>query len=137
MPLQLTKEQVKVAAEWWAKKLIACKQSGLSEAERRDPATRSYQLAEMLMTLSKPSVTMEQIEAFQSRLEGIIEGWQSDYLCLSVDYGPCLELAECLTAAGIPNTTGTLPIKTRMWFGGTTEGVSVSYGYGAPEERIA
>jgi len=124
--------QIEAAVNWWADKLNACKQSGLSEEERRDPANRSYELAEMLMTLCRPEVSAEQVEKFKQSLATQIEG-KKPY-CLSVDYGPDMTLGQALRDAAIPITHGTLPIKTNMWL---QDGkVEVSYGYGAPIETI-
>lgn len=125
-------KQVEAAVNWWADKLTACKQSGLSAEERRDPANQSYQLAEMLMILSKPKVTNEQIDKFKESLSTQIEA-KKPY-CLSVDYGPDMVLGRALADAGIDAGMGTLPIKTTMWL--DDDKVTVRYGYGAPVETI-
>jgi len=124
--------QIEAAVNWWADKLRFCKQSGLSAEERRDPANQGYQFAEILMTISKPSVTDEQIEKFKQSLAAQIEN--NRIRTLSVDYDPDRTLADALIAARIPDDKGTLPIKTTMWLDDGK--VSVRYGYGAPEEII-
>ena len=123
---------IEAAVNWWADKLTACKQSGLSAEERRDPANQSYQLAEMLMLMNKPAVTEEQLEKFKMALTATLNCGIP--YCISVDYQPDCTLYEALQFAGISADMGTLPIKTNMWI---RDGqVEVSYGYGAPIERI-
>lgn len=126
-------KHIEIAVNWWADKLKGCKHSGLSEEERRDPANNSYQLAEMLMTLSKPKVTDEQINKFKESLTALLE--QNIPYAISVDYGPDTTLRTALDAAGIDAGMGTLPIKTVMWIDG--ESVKVRYGYGADVETLA
>jgi methylaspartate ammonia-lyase len=132
--MAMTNEQINVAVEWWADKLRTCKQSGLSPEERRDPANRSYELAEIMMHLNKPKVDDEQVHKFADHLRAAMTALTGDYLCLSVDYGPDQLLADALAASGVRNTMGTLPIKTCMWL--DKGGVSVRYGYGAAEESL-
>jgi hypothetical protein len=86
----------------------------------------------MLMTLSKPKVTDEQIEKFKMCLTAAIN--TDNPHCLSVDYGPDMILGRCLQFAGISADMGTLPIKTVMWIDGET--VQVRYGYGAETETL-
>ena len=124
--------QVSKAVDWWADKLRGCKQSGLSEDERRDPANNSYQFAEMLMTLNKPKVSDEQIDKFKRSLQEQIVNLKP--FCISVDYGPDTYLRTALNAAEINADMGTLPIKTTMWL--DDDKVQVRYGYGEQIETL-
>lgn len=128
-------EQIQAAADWWGERLTNCRHSGLSAQERGRPEKDSYQFAEMLMTIARPSVTDEQIERFKSALVSALaaDTYEARYGVLDVDYGPCKLLSDALEAAEIPNRS-TLPIKTIMWLRDGT--VTVSYGYGAPIETI-
>lgn len=128
----MTTESIKAAVEWWADKLKACKQSGLSAAERKDPGNRGYELAEMLMSMNKPAVTDDQIAKFSESLTAQIA--EGNIHHLGVDYGPDVPLFGALKAAGIRADMGTLPIKTSMWL--DADRVSVRYGYGSAEETI-
>ena len=47
-------EIINKAVDWWADKLVSCKQSGLSNAERQTGSNRNYEIAEMLMSVTKP-----------------------------------------------------------------------------------
>jgi hypothetical protein len=128
-----TQENIALAVNWWADKLVACKNSGLSEEERRDSRNRDYGLAEIFMTLSKPKVTPEQIDKFKAKLSELLAG-KTPY-CMGVDYGPDMNLRAALEHAEIPIANGVLPIKTNMWI--SERGVEVSYGYGAPIEKLS
>lgn len=135
MSEQPTKVAIEKAVEWWADKLRSCKNSGLSAAERRNPASGAYQMAEMLMTATKPKVTDEQIETFKSLLASTFKSWPAGaHIWLDVDYHPDRALADALAGAGIENAMGVLPIKTSMWIEG--DKVSVRYGYGADEVQL-
>lgn len=125
-------EAIEAAFQWWADKLRSCKQSGLSAEERIDPRNDAYQMAEMLMTISKPKVTDEQITKFSESLTAKLADGKIRYL--GVDYGPDMILRSALAESGISAEMGTLPIKTSMWL--DADKVSVRYGYGAPEETI-
>lgn len=122
-----------VAARWWADRLRDCRHSGLSPEERRDPANKNYQFAELLMTMNRPVVSDEQIEAFRLALR---RGLESDAAasCVAVDYGPDPILGNALEAAQIPDRS-TLPIKTVMWIHDDGS-VRVKYGYGAEIQEI-
>ena len=125
-------EGLKVAVDWWADKLRGCKHSGLSAEERSDRRNDGYQMAEMLMTITKPKVTDEQIAKFSEHLLATLKAGNVQWL--DVDYGPCGQLYDALVAAKIEPGMGTLPIKTSMWI--DADKVSVRYGYGAPEKQI-
>ena len=127
-----TDKQIEVAADWWAARLTDCKNSGLSVEERREPKNLAYQFAELLMNGSRPTVTDEQATVFRSELVANLkkaDGWTAR--TIGVDYGPDPVLDEALRVAGIPTTTGTLPIKTVMWLSDDGS-VAVRYGYGSP-----
>lgn len=97
MSEQPTKVAIEKAVEWWADKLRSCKNSGLSAAERRNPASGAYQMAEMLMTATKPKVTDEQIETFKSLLASTFKSWPAGaHIWLDVDYHPDRALADAL-----------------------------------------
>lgn len=128
-------EQIAAAAQWWADRLVSCKQSGLSEEERRDPGNRAYEFGELLMKLGKPTVIPEQIDLFRLALISNIErAHPYEQHCISVDYHPDRVLEDALMSAQIP-VANAMPIKTTMWLrdDGT---VAVRYGYGAPVETI-
>lgn len=132
MTTELTTEQTKAAVSWWADKLVACKHSGLSAEERRQPENSSYQLAEMFMAMSKPKVSAEQVDKFKVSLFNQIQNLKP--YCISVDYGPDSYLRTACDSAGIDAGMGTLPIKTTMWLDDGK--VTVRYGYGAEPETI-
>ena len=48
---ELTDGQINKATEWWADRVAAPKFDGLNDAERKDPANESYQMAEVLATV--------------------------------------------------------------------------------------
>jgi hypothetical protein len=125
--MQIEAEVIRKAVDWWADKLIACKNSGLSSEERSDPANRGYQMAEALMALTKPKVSQEQIDKFKNELTRVLENYKPH--SLMVDYNPDGWLTQSLEAAGISSDMGVLPIKTRMHI--EADKVEVSYGYGA------
>jgi hypothetical protein len=132
----MTTAQFEAAARWWAGKLRHCRQSGLSAAERGRPENRAYEIAEMLMTINRPTVSDEQIERFTSALvENLETANQRDRQCLGVDYHPDRVLEEALVTVGITANMGTLPIKTMMWLRDDGS-VAVRYGYGADIEVI-
>ena len=112
---KLTESQVKKATEWWADRVCAPTFSGLSEAERRDPANDSYQFAEMLAGMATESVDGGQREKFIAALkEGLEAENYNSFLGLSVDYHPCQFLARAADKAGISKSN--FPWKTYMHF---------------------
>jgi len=136
MSQQVTREQITAAAEWWAARLQNCRNSGLSAEERADPSNRQYQFAEVLMQAGRPIVADAQVSAFRDALARRLEqASPGEQRTIGVDYGCDPVLGDALTEAGIPNRTGTLPIKTMMWLrdDGT---VAVRYGYGAEVQVI-
>jgi hypothetical protein len=131
-----TEEQREAAAAWWSERLRACKNSGLSDSERANPANSVYELGEMLMDLARPSVSEEQVERFRTALlRRLSEAAPFESRTLGVDYGADRLLADSLAEAEIPDRIGTLPIKTVMWLRDDNT-VAVRYGYGAPIEQI-
>lgn len=125
---------IKVAVDWWADKLSFCKQSGLTEEDRKNSDYNYYQAAEVLISMNKPKVSNDQIEEFSRQLTKFLTDFQRDSIILSVDYNPDYILSQALEFSKIPNETGVLPIKTVMWI--NNDKVEVKYGYAAPREKL-
>ena len=132
---KLTDEQIEKAVTWWASVIVNPVFDGLSDEERRDPQNNSYQMAEMLATVSHKNPTSEQLEAFKSSLREQLKADEDSIRGLHVDYGPDHILHEATEAAGIEVGMSLFPWKTNMYFG-DDGGVKVSAGYRAPMESL-
>lgn len=124
--------QFEVAAQWWADRLRDCVHNGLSPDERRDPQNFGYQIAEMLMTVGRPTITLEQVEAFKTALIAGLRDAKYPPYSIGVDYHPDELLSRALITADIPVANGVLPIKSHMALN-DDGAVKVSYGYAAPQ----
>jgi len=126
----MTAEQIRVACNWWGNAL---------RRPKFDAGADSPQLAMTEEVLERTaeyySITEEQIASFKVRLTTLLEKDPNGligFYGLHVDYDPDATLREALTHADIP--TSRAPIKTNMNF--HDGGVYVSYGYGAPWEKL-
>lgn len=99
-------DYVKVAVDWWANAILSPK---LDNGEEM-PAMLTG-----LISGSAKSYTAEQIKLFKDTLaEGIMEKMKERPVCeISVDYHPCLILAEAGQKIGVPDMLG-YPWKTDM-----------------------
>lgn len=99
-------DYVKAAVDWWANAILSPK---LDNGEELPAMLTS------LISGSAKSYTEEQIKLFKDTLaEGIMEKMKERSVCeISVDYHPCLILAEAGEKIGVPNMTG-YPWKTDM-----------------------
>ena len=139
----MTAEQIDAAVDWWADRLRNKQFSGLSPEERMSGENTGYQVAEMMAgDMSKKeaaNITDEQVKLFKISLGHLITdrvAKGNGFVYLSVDYGPDMNLAQCLEFAGLPVSSTILPWKTTMWL--TEErGVEVAAGYRAEMEKIA
>lgn len=120
-------EIAKMAAEWWADKIIDPK---MDMGEYTVSALFAMSMAKALV---KP-VNNETKEVFILNLSQIIEQKLNECqsTILDVDYGPCGELRQAAKQSGISESN--FPIKTVMWI--DRNRISVRYGYGAKEEYI-
>ena len=139
----MTGEQIDAAVDWWANRLRDKKFSGLSAEERTNGENSGYQMAEMLaggMAREEAAdISDEQIKLFKIALGHLILDRLSNgngFVCLSVDYGPDMNLAKCLESANLPVSSTILPWKTTMWLS-EERGVQLGYGYGAEAKKIA
>ena len=99
-------DYVKAAVDWWANAILSPK---LDNGEEM-PA-----MLTRLISGSAKSYTEEQIKLFKDTLaEGIMEKMKERSVCeISVDYHPCLILAEAGQKIGVPDMLG-YPWKTDM-----------------------
>ena len=99
-------DYVKVAVDWWANAILSPK---LDNGEEMPAKLTS------LIVGSTKSYTEEQIKLFKNTLaEGIMEKMKERPVCeISVDYHPCLILAEAGQKIGVPDMLG-YPWKTDM-----------------------
>lgn len=130
----LTSGQVESAANWWADRVCAPVFDGLSDEERKDPSSKSYEHSEMLASLLVVDVKESTRDKFIDALKNILS--DDDFGPrggLHVDYHPDGNLAKAAKTAGIPGTN--FPWKTNMWF--TDDGrVKAGCGYGSAIEYI-
>jgi hypothetical protein len=129
----LTDEQIEKAVNWWAERIACPKFDGLSQEERKDPANRSYQMAEVMASMLVEPIDNSVSDKFKAELRKQLENDYNPYHGLHVDYGPDLILGNAAQAAGV--SAHNFPWKTSMYFGedGT---VKVRSGYSAPMETI-
>lgn len=99
-------DYVKAAVDWWANAILSPK---LDNGEEMPAMMTS------LISRSAKSYTAEQIKLFKDTLaEGIMEKMKERPVCeISVDYHPCLILAEAGQKIGVPDMLG-YPWKTDM-----------------------
>jgi len=117
----LTREQISVAVEWWAKSLKSHKYDNGDDS-------RSGRMAVMLALLSRGSGPSDsQIETFKSALADELGKAKNDYYSVDTDYGPGYVLGIAADKAGINGSA--FPWKTLMYF--RNGGVQVASGYGA------
>jgi hypothetical protein len=119
----LSKQQIAVAVAWWADAVSSPK------FDNGDPSLAGGMTAALAAMASKP-VSDAQREAFKVALADVLSSRNISFV--SVDYGPCQELALALMAAGIPRENA--PWKTVMSFHGG--GAQVKYGYGATYQDL-
>lgn len=135
---KLTQQQIEVAVKWWCDILRGPKKfSGLSDEERRSGQNRSYEMAEMMATLTavENRPQDDKVAKFGEKLAELLANigfWHGSGI--GVDYNPDATLRAALDAAGIRIGMTTLPWKTSMSF--YNGGVEVHCGYGAPVEKL-
>ena len=141
----MTDEQIDAAVDWWANLLRDKEFSGLSAEERTNGENAGYQMAEMLAggvaQKEAADISDEQVKLFKVALGHLIidrlAKSKNGFFHLGVDYGPDMNLSQCLQFAGLPPHSSTiLPWKTVMWMD-DARGVEVGYGYGAEAKKIA
>ena len=132
---KLTDEQIEKATNWWADAMVNPRFDGLSNEERRDPQNDSYQLAEVMATVSHKNPTNEQLGVFKASLREQLKSDEYAIRGLHVDYGPDSMLCDAAKAAGIDITMSLFPWKTNMYFRDDGS-VTVSAGYRAPVECL-
>lgn len=122
--------QIEAACAWWAK-AIECPK--FDNGDKSEAGGMTTVLATMLA--ARHEAAPENVERFKAalatRLAPNEKGWQP--FCLSVDYGPCRELADAADAAGISYSR--FPYKTVMW-AGDDGSLTVRHGYGAPIQTV-
>lgn len=122
----LSETQIDAAVEWWGKAFENPKFQTLRPDDSSE-GSRPAGMAQLMATAAHETPTADSIVKFKDALR---EKLQLGEVRLSVDYGPSLELAKCLEAAGGGKGISSLPWKTSMRFDG--EGVQVACGYGEP-----
>lgn len=133
----ISQRQIQVAVAWWMNALRSPTFKTLGDEERGNTSSAAMELAEAMagMRAAGRALTEDAIRRFGEKLaESIGRDGFGGYPVLSVDYGPCAELAEALEAAGIRSRVDTLPWKTSMRF--RDGGVTVCCGYRAPTETL-
>jgi len=129
----LTDEQIKKAAEWWADHVARPTFKTLSDEERSDPGSQPAAFAELLAHALVEPITEEQREKFISALSEDLKNSGNSHWGLSVDYGPDQRLSMAADKAGI--SSNNFPWKTNMWFD-EDGGVTVSLGYGGERQKL-
>lgn len=123
------------AAAWWAQQLGA-PVFRMVDDQADAESNRTAFFAESMQSLlaSRHPVSSGQGEKFVAALAPKIEEMlgRANWVSLSVDYGPDLELAEAAEVAGI--STSRFPWKTHMSI--TRDYVTASLGYRAPSRLI-
>lgn len=117
----LTKEQIGVAVEWWAK---ALRNPKFDNGDDSNAGGMAMVLA-LMARGNGPSAG--QIETFKSALAVELEKAKNDYYSVNTDYGPGYVLGLAADKAGISGSA--FPWKTMMYF--QNGGVQVACGYGA------
>lgn len=120
-------ENINAAVNWWA------------EAIQHPKMDNGDDNLAMLLTMfggrtSRRQLTEADLQTFREKLTGGISEQMEDRgrVTLSVDYGPDHILGEAGAAIGLGQFD--FPCKTTMWI--TETEVSVSAGYGAPQQTI-
>lgn len=118
------KEEIKVAAKWWADQLRS--------NPKHDNGDALHNVMFAILANHLTPLSNEQVEKFEQELISRLE--KTDHLYhIGVDYGADLRLRESCEAAGI-DCENRFPVKSSMWF--EPGKVSVSRGYRAPIEVI-
>lgn len=130
------KEQIEVAAKWWADQF----RHGTKQ-DNGDGMTT------ILATVIGSRIeTASKADAFEAALKELLPDhllrcWTpedpscgSSLRCLSCDYGPCQLLQEAAHRAGIDPFCPPFPMKTVMWI--NPDSVRVKHGYGAPDQVL-
>jgi len=125
MNSKLSKKQIEAAVEWWSNALKSPKFQTIRPGDN-DPGSRPALMAEVMAEKAHKAPEEESAYKFKEALRKLLKKGQ---VRLSVDYGPCRELGECLAEAGI-DPSMSLPWKTHMSF--HDDGVQVACGYGEP-----
>ena len=131
MIMNVTPEQAKAAAQWWAEQVCHPTFSALSDDERKSQDSLPTFFAEMMAWVSTQPVSPEQKRAFAEALETAII--KEDQHILHVDYGADPTLTEAAKKAGISHRN--FPWKTTMWIE-DSGAIWVRLGYGAPRTII-
>lgn len=129
------KEQIAVAAKWWADRLR-------EEAKQDNGDAMTTIFASMVAGAIKKT-TPEQADEFEKKLAELLVGhlsrsewkedqphWGSYMRVLETDYHPCKCIRDAAEHAGICGDCPPFPMKTIMWI--NPDSVKVGYGYGAP-----
>lgn len=121
----LTKEQIWIAANWWADKF--------SNPTFDNGANDSLNsMAQLLASRLVQPIDREKVVAVFVRELTAYQGL-GRFPSLSVDYDPTLQLLHIMNKAQVPR--GNAPWKTRMFFH-EDGAVSARAGYGAPEVAV-
>ena len=124
------KEQIEIAAKWWADQLRA--------GTKQDNG--DFMQSALATVLTHPE-DPQKVNLFEQALKDLLpehlsKCWDTNlpglgsYLrCLACDYHPEEALAEAAKIAGIPATCPPFPMKTVMWV--NPDSVKVKHGYRA------
>ena len=135
------KEEIKVAAKWWADQLRQSPRHDNGDAFQSGLAT--------LLASQVGHPSEEQIARFERELAELLSvqdafqgdswipsrpEWASYARCIGCDYHPDRVISDALRKAGIESFSLLLPFKTVMQI--NPGEVNVAYGYGAPFKTI-
>ncbi len=127
--MKLTDVQINAAVEWWGKALEDPKFQTIRPDDTSE-GSRPAGMAELMASAAHKKPGEDNIRKFKEALREKLLGPDGGAVRLSVDYGPCRDLAECLEATDNSQGISSLPWKTSMHF--RDGGVQVSCGYGEP-----
>lgn len=132
----------RAAAEWWGQRITSPTFQMIRPEERATDPMSAMTEWMMGMRASNHPVASDAVGRFVDLLEKRIETeaeqqarWRDSdpwWVSLSVDYGPCSELAECAQEAGVSSSR--FPIKTHMAV--TADYVTAALGYGARDTLV-
>jgi hypothetical protein len=131
--MAVPQEAIDAGVRWWM--------DVLARGAKQDNGDTHNPLAGVLATMLAAVVppTPEQVERFgavlRDQLRADLIGVEAPRLSarmLSVDYGPDVRLSHAAQLSGVDPSR--FPMKTTMWI--AEDGLRVSYGYGAPREKI-